>query len=176
MAFRRVFQNSKLFIDEARSKLKDYKAIMNQTRKAYDALKTTGIQCSAFLDGSGSAEIIEVTNKCWKHVFEHPRKRRSDVERLARALTFQSAIKLIQKSTTYQERSHERDLRGARPYMSFGIVGYVRGNRIKVLIRRDYKHTNSKKILYSFYQLSPAPKKVVEIIDEDTGEGVSMDS
>lgn len=165
VTFRRVFQNSKLFIDEARTKLKDYKAIMTQTRKQYDELKKTGIKCSAFLDEAGKPETIEVSNLCWKHVFEHKKKRRSEAERLGRALVFQSALKLLEKATTYQERSHEKD-QGQRPYMSFGIVGYVRGNRIKVIVRRDYKHTNSKKVLYSFYQVSPAPKEVVKVIEE----------
>jgi hypothetical protein len=144
---------------EAEKKLHNYKAVMNQTRQRYDALKATGIECEAFLDLSGHVETIQVTNRCWKHVFEHPKKRRSEVERLERALTFQAVIKLLRKARTYQEVSIEKD-KGGRTYLSFGIIGYVNGNRIKVLVRRDRKITNAKKILFSFFQIQSAPRKV----------------
>lgn len=154
----RIFQNIDNFRADAQKKLHNYKAVMNQTRQRYDSLKSTGIECEAFLDISGNAEIIQVTNRCWKHVFEHPRKRRSEVDRLERALTFQAAIKLLNKTRTYQEVSIEKD-KGGRTYLSFGIIGYVNGNRIKVLVRRDKKITNAKKMLFSFFQIPSAPRK-----------------
>lgn len=155
-------------MQEAQRKIHNYKAIMNQTRQRYDELKPTGIPCDAFLDMSGKTEVIDVTNKCWKHVFEHPRKRRSEVERLERALTFQCAIKLLKKTRTYQEVSIEKD-KGGRTYLSFGIIGYINGNRIKVLIRRDKKYTNAKKILYSFFQIPSAPRKADGGNDDEDG-------
>ena len=95
---------------------------------------------------------------CWNHLFKHPIKRSSRIEKLERALTLPLAIKLLQKTTTYQEVSKERD-RGGNYYLSFGIIGYVRGNRIKVILRKQDKHTNAQLILFSFYQMSHAPEK-----------------
>ena len=155
----REYLNARDFIREARERLADYAAILGQARQRYDALKRDGIPCRAFLDGGGTPERILVTNKCWKHVFEHPRKRRTPAERLARALTFPSALKLLEKTTTYQEVSIARGRAGQRPYHEFGIIGYVRGNRIKVVLRQDVRHTGKRqKVLYSFYQLSSAPR------------------
>lgn len=155
----REYLNARDFIKEARDNVHNYKAIMTQTRLRYDGLQQTGIKCRAFLGGTGDAETIVVTNKCWRHVFEHPLKRRTPAERLARALTFPSALKLLEKTTTYQEVSISKGRFGQRPFYEFGIIGYVRGNRIKVVLRQDVRHTKKQKILYSFYQLSSAPRE-----------------
>lgn len=73
---------------------------------------------------------------CWNHVFRHPIKRPSKLEKLERALCLPMAIKLLEKTTTYQEVSREKD-KGGNEYFFFGIIGYVRGNRIKVVIRKQ---------------------------------------
>jgi hypothetical protein len=92
---------------------------------------------------------IHVTRKCWNHVFKHPLKRQTRIEKLERALSFPLAIKLLKKETTYQEVSKEKD-KGGNSYLSFGIIGYINGNRMKVVVQRPYKNTNAKLVLYSF--------------------------
>jgi len=154
----REYLNAKDFAKEAQEKLKDYDAIMGQTKKLYEDLKTNGIETMAMSGEGGEPETVIVTNKCWKHVFENPVKRRAPVERLARALTLPSALKLLKKATTYQEVSIAKGQAGFRPYKEIGIIGYVRGNRIKVVLRQDSKFNKRQFILYSFYQLSSAPR------------------
>lgn len=165
----REYLNAKDFIKEAQDKLKNYDAIMGQTKKLYEQLKTNGIETRAFSGESDDTEKIVVTNKCWKHVFEHDVKRRNPVERLARALSLPSAIKLLKKATTYQEVSIAKGKPGFRPYKEFGVIGYVRGNRIKVVLRQDVKFNKKELVMYSFYQLSSAPreKQRAALIDEE---------
>jgi hypothetical protein len=104
-------------------------------------------------------QIIEVTRQSWNHVFKHPIKRQTRIEKLERAFCFPLAVKLLQKTTTYQEVSKEKD-KGGNNYTAFGLIGYVRGNRIKVVVR---KNENERLILFSFYQMSSAPiKKEIE--------------
>lgn len=83
------------------------------------------------------------------------------MEKPERALSFPLAIKLLEKTTTYQEVSKEKD-KGGNRYLSFGIIGYVRGNRVKVILRKPEKSTNAKLILFSFFQMSSAPTKKFE--------------
>ncbi len=149
---------------EAEEKLKDFEAIIGRVRQEYKAMSLTGIACPAFDDGNGKPIAILVTRSCWNHIFDHPVKRRSRVEKLERALSWDFAVKLIKKTVTYQEVSRERD-RGGNEYTSFGIIGYVRGNRIKVIVKRQNKTTNPKYTLYSFYQMSQAP--VIKMIPSD---------
>jgi hypothetical protein len=131
---------------------------MGRTQRDYEALREAGIPCKAFLENpEAEPEVITVTRMCWNHVFHHPVKRQSKGEKLERALGFPLALKLLQKTTTYQGVSRERD-KGGNVDLSFEIVGYVRGNRIKVILRRQEKNTNAKKLLYSFYQMSSAPR------------------
>jgi hypothetical protein len=153
--FQRVYLNARNLRDEAQCKLKDYDSVMGHANALFETLQAKGIPCRAFSD-SGKSEIVEVTRQCWNHLFKHPVKRRSKVEKLERALCLPLAIKLLQKTTTYQGVSRERD-KGGKVWLYFEIVGYVRGNRIKVVVRKQEKHTNPKKMLFSFYQLSTAP-------------------
>ena len=154
---RRQFINARNLREEAKQKLKDYDAIMGEARKEYEKLRTTGIPCRALLDSEdGEPETIHLTRQCWNHVFKHPVKRKSKVEKIERALAFPLAAKLLKKTTTYQQVSREKD-KGGNRYLSFGIIGYVRGNQIKVIIRRQEKSTNPKKVLFSFYQMSARP-------------------
>lgn len=106
-------------------------------------------------------ETIEVTRLCWNHVFRHPHKRPTKVEKLERALCFDLALKLLKRTTTYQEVSRETD-RGGNTWLYFGIIGYVRGVRMKVIVRKQEKNTNPKKVLFSFYQMSSAPLRKKE--------------
>ncbi len=129
---------------------------MGTVREEYERLRETGIPCQAFAKDGNDSETLVVTRQCWNHVFKHPVKRQSKVEKLERALCFPMAIKLLHKTTTYQEVSREVD-RGRNKYLSFGIIGYVRGNQVKVVIRRQLKSTNPKYVLYSFWQMSAAP-------------------
>lgn len=132
---RRQYINARNLKSEALQKLTDYDAIMGRTQKDYDALRAEGIPCKALAESPESAtEKIEVSRMCWNHVFHHPVKRQTKVEKLERALCFPMALKLLQKTTTYQGVSRERD-KGDNVYLAFEIVGYVRGNRIKVIIR-----------------------------------------
>jgi hypothetical protein len=85
-------------------------------------------------------------------------KRQSKVEKLERALAFPSALKLLRKTTTYQGVSVEKD-KGGNSYLAFEISGCIRGNRIKVIVRKQQKNTNAKKTLYSWWQMSSAPSK-----------------
>lgn len=147
---------------EAQGKLGDYEAIMGRTEKDYEALRKTGILCKAFKE---KGDVIIVTRMCWNHLFKHPIKRPSRIDKLERALTLPLAIKLLQKTTTYQEVSKERD-KGGNHYLGFGIIGYVRGNRIKVILRKQEKHTNAQLILYSFYQISHAPTKEPTVVNK----------
>lgn len=144
---------------EARERIGDYDAIMGRAWQDFEKLRETGIKCRAFLqDANGDPEIIDVTRACWNHVFKHPVKRRSKVEKLERALCFPFAVKLLERTTTYQGLSRETDHGGNR-YDAFEIIGCIRGCRIKVIIKKQQKRTNAKKILFSFYQLSGAPVK-----------------
>jgi hypothetical protein len=157
--YRREYLNARNLKEEARQKLKDYDAIMGRTKRDYNLLREAGIPCRAFLENEqDDPEVIVVTRHCWNHVFKHSTKRQSKVEKLERALALPMALKLLRKTTTYQEVSREKDC-GGNSYLSFGIVGYVRGNRIKVIIRKQEKNTNAKKVLYSFFQMSSAPSR-----------------
>lgn len=157
MANRRQYIQARDLKKEAEEKLKDYDAIMGRTWNDYRNLCDTGIECGAFGSDQGNKRsVIHVTRNCWNHVFKHPVKRQSRIEKLERAICLDLAIKLIKKTTTYQEVSREKD-KGGNEYISFGIIGYVRGNRIKVVIRKQEKNTNAKLILLSFWQMSAAP-------------------
>ncbi len=157
--FRRQYENARDFREEAKRRFKDYDAIMGRTWAEFERLRQTGIRCRAFLsDVNGEPEIIEVTRQTWNHLFKHAVKRRSKVEKLERALCLSFAVKLLERTTTYQGLSRERD-RGGNRYDAFEIVGCVRGCRIKVIIKKQHKRTNARKILLSFFQLSGAPVK-----------------
>jgi len=142
--------------NEAMTKLQDYEAVMGRTKKEFETLRNTGIQSKAF-------ELLTVkvlcTKLCWNHVFKNPTKRQSRIEKLERAFCFPLAVKLMEKTTTYQEVSREKD-KGGNNYLYFGVIGYIRGNRIKVIIRKQDKVMNPHYVLYSFYQLSQAPTKI----------------
>jgi len=162
---RREYLNARNLREEATQKIKDYEAIMGRMNQDYDALREVGIPCRAFLENeTEELETILVTRQCWNHVFKHATKRQSKIEKLERALAFPMALKLLKKTTTYQEVSREKD-KGGNTYLSFAIIGYVRGNRIKVIIRKQEKNTNAKKILYSFFQMSAAPTKKQQVKD-----------
>lgn len=158
MAFKRDYIQARNLRKEAEIRLKDYESILGSMKKEYEALRPTGIPCRAFLEDGGEAQVITVTKQCWNHLFRHPIKRPSKIEKIERALCFPMAIKLLKKTTTYQEVSREKD-KGGNDYLSFGIIGYIRGNRIKVIIRKQAKNTNPKLVLFSFYQMSAAPTK-----------------
>lgn len=173
MAFKRVYLQARNLRQEAGGKIKDYDSIFGSMKKEYEALRKTGIPTKALVDDDGEAQIVTVTKQCWNHLFKHPVKRPSKVEKIERALCFPMAIKLLKKATTYQERSIETD-KGHNRYLSFGIIGYIRGNRIKVIIRKQEKSSNAKLVLFSFYQMSAAPfKKTGEKI---LPEGVGLSS
>ncbi|MFH1375972.1 MAG: hypothetical protein ABIH35_04875 [Patescibacteria group bacterium] len=156
--FRR-YENAKDFRSEAKLKIGDYDSIMGRTKQEFIEVRKTGIKCRAFLSAKNKTlEIIEITRTCWNHLFKHPTKRRSKTEKLERALCWPYAIKLLEKTTTYQGFSREKD-RGGNRYDAFEIVGYVRGCRIKIVIKKQGGYTNTKKTLLSFYQLSGAPIK-----------------
>lgn len=156
MNSRKFLQKRNLF-EEAKSKVKDYNSIIGTAWKYYESLRKNGIPCKAFTEDD-RIQIIQVTRQYWNHVFKHPIKRQSKVEKLERALCLDMAIKLIRKTTTYQEVSREKD-KGGNQYLFFGIIGYIRGNRIKTIIRKQEKNTNAKFVLFSFYQTSQAPMK-----------------
>jgi hypothetical protein len=149
---RRRFIQARDLRQEAKSKQKDFDAIVGRVRTDYDKLRETGIVCHAFVEGD-ETEVIEVTRLCWNHIFRHPHKRPSKIEKLERALSYDLALKLLRRTTTYQEVSREKD-RGGNTWLYFGIIGYVRGVRMKVILRKQEKSTNPKKILFSFSELS----------------------
>lgn len=146
---------------EATEKLGSYDAIIGKAWSDYEKVREVGISCKAFLEADGQTETIQVTRICWNHVFKHSHKRGTKLEKLERALSFPLAIKLLQRTTTYQEVSREED-RGGNTWLYFGLIGYVRGVRIKVIIRKQEKSTNPQKILFSFFQMSSAPDKKQE--------------
>lgn len=152
----RNYIQSRNLRSEAEQLLKDFKSVMGRTKKDYEVLRKMGIPCKAFTEKED--KVIEVTRHCWNHLFKHPSKRATKVGKIERALTMPLAIKLLKKTTTYQEVSREKD-KGGNEYLFFGIIGYVRGNRIKVILRKQLKHTNAKLVLFSFYQMSHAPIK-----------------
>lgn len=154
MANKRNYIQARNLRSEAKQKLGNYDAIMGRCRTDYEVYRKNGIPCKAF----DREDIVWVTKMCWNHVFKHPIKRPSKIEKIERALCFPMAIKLLEKTTTYQEVSREKD-KGGNHYLSFGIIGYIRGNRIKIVLRKQDKITNAKLILYSFYQMSHAPEK-----------------
>lgn len=155
---RRSYINARDLRKEAQEKIADYDAILGRIQKDYDSLRELGIECKAFLEsGDKDSESIAVSRMCWNHVFRHPVKRQSRIEKLERALCFPLALKLLQKTTTYQGVSREKD-KGGNAYLSFEIIGYVRGNRIKVILRKQEKNTNPRKVLYSFFPMSSAPQ------------------
>lgn len=161
MAFQRNYIQARNLRQEAAEKINNYDAILGRVKKDYDELREKGIECRAFSENSDNSDLIHVTKACWNHVFKHNIKRKAKIEKLERALSFPMAIKLLKKTTTYQEVSKERD-KGGNHYLSFGIIGYIRGNRIKVIIRKQEKNTNAKLVLFSFYQMSHAPLKKVQ--------------
>ena len=109
MANKRNYIQARNLRAEAQEKLGDYEAIMGRAEKDYEALRKTGIPCKAFTE---KGDVIVVTRMCWNHLFKHPIKRPSRIEKLERALTLPLALKLMQKTTTYQEVSKERDKGG----------------------------------------------------------------
>ena len=83
---------------EAEEKLKDYEAIMGRVWSDYRKLCDAGIECAAFgNDDNSKSHMVYVTRNCWNHVFKHPIKRQSKIEKLERALCLDLAIKLIKK-------------------------------------------------------------------------------
>lgn len=154
MAKSREYIQARNLLREAKAKIKDFDAIIGRTKKDYEKLRKTDISCEAF--SNDKVIKITVTRHCWNHVFKHPVKRSTKIEKIERALCFPMAIKLLKKTTTYQEVSREKD-KGGNQYLFFGIIGYVRGNRIKVIVRKQEKNTNAKYVLFSFYQMSKAP-------------------
>ena len=144
---------------EAAEKLHAYDSIMGTVEAELNILRTTGISCKAFSENDhDDPEIIYVTRRCWNHVFKHPVKRQSKVEKLERALAWPLALKLLRKATTYQGVSVEKDW-GGNTYLAFEVCGCVRGNRIKVIIAKQAKNTNAQKVLLSWWQQSSAPKE-----------------
>jgi hypothetical protein len=144
---------------EAAAKLGAYDAIMGSLEQEIEKLRTTGILCKAFTENDNEEpEIIQVTRRCWNHVFKHPIKRQTKLEKLERALAWPLALKLLKKATTYQGVSVEKDF-GGNTYLAFEISGCIRGNRIKVIIAKQPKRTNAQKILFSWWQMSSAPRK-----------------
>ncbi len=156
MVKKREYIQARNLLAEAKAKIKSYDAVLGTVRKKYETLRKTGIPCKAFSVSGIAEKKITVTRQCWNHLFKHPTKRKTRIAKLERALCFDMAIKLLKKTTTYQEVSREKD-KGGNEYLFFGIIGYVRGNRIKVLIRKQEKYTNAKYVLFSFYQMSKAP-------------------
>lgn len=154
----RNYIQARNLLEEARAKLKDFGAIMGWVNKEYDRLRRSGIVCQAFKEEDGKSTVILVTGHCWNHVFKHPKKRQSKVEKLERALCLELAEILLRKTTTYQEVSRVFD-KGSREYLYFGIIGYVRGNRIKTIIRKHLNDAGTQYVLYSFYQMTSAPSK-----------------
>ena len=152
----REYINHRDLRKEAEGKIKDFDAIIGRAKVDYEKLRETGISTTAFSEQNITE--ITVSRKCWNHVFKHPNKRRTKAEKIERALCLPMAIKLLVKTTTYQEVSKEKD-KGNNMYLSFAIIGYVRGNRIKVIIRKQLKNTNAKYVLFSFWQMSSAPQK-----------------
>ncbi len=155
---KRNYIQARNLLQEAKEKIKDYDAILGRTKKDYEQFRNKSILCKAFSINGKTTHKITVTRQCWKHIFKHPVKRPSRVEKLERALCFPMAIKLLEKTTTYQEVSREKD-KGGNVFLFFGLIGYVRGNRIKVVVRKQDKNTNAKLVLFSFYQMSSAPIK-----------------
>src|SRR3990167_9113688 len=101
----RQFLQARSLRQEAAERLMNYDAVLGRTWKDYEALRETGILCHAFLENDGKPETIAVTRMCWNHVFKHHHKRGSKLEKLERALSFPLALKLLQRTTTYQEVS-----------------------------------------------------------------------
>ena len=160
--FERRYLQTRNMRTEAALKIKDYDAIMGRVEQDLNALRTDGIPCKAFMENdSDEPESIQVTRRCWNHVFKHPVKRQSKVEKLERALAWPSAMKLLQKATTYQGVSVETD-KGGNTYLAFEISGCIRGNRIKVIVAKQAKNTNARKFLLSWWQMSSAPKDTKE--------------
>ncbi|MFH1444682.1 MAG: hypothetical protein ABIG34_04845 [Candidatus Peregrinibacteria bacterium] len=163
--FERKYLQTRNMRTEAVAKLHSYDAIMGTAEKEIEELRSTGISCKAFTENDNDeSEIIQVTRRCWNHVFRHPVKRQSKVQKLERALAWPLALKLLKKATTYQGVSVEKDA-GGNTYLAFEISGCVRGNRIKVIIAKQAKHTNAQKVLLSWWQMSSAPSKKGE--DDD---------
>ena len=143
---------------DIRMKKRNYIQARNLLQEAKEKLRETGILCRAFSINGETSQKITITKQCWNHVFKHPVKRPSRIEKLERALCLPMAVKLLEKTTTYQEVSKEKD-KGGNEYLFFGLIGYVRGNRIKVVVRKQEKNTDAKLVLFSFYQMSSAPLK-----------------
>ena len=146
---RRQYLNARNFAQEAVEKVKDFDAIMGRVRQEYERLRKEGIECPAFKDEQGNLITIQITRSCWNHVFKHPRKRRRKYEKIERAICLPEAIKLIRRNTTYQEVSREKD-KGNNVCLYFALIGYIRGNRIKVIIRKQEKNTNPKYTIVRF--------------------------
>lgn len=160
--FERKYLQTRNMRSEAQAKLKDYEAIMGRVEQEWSSLRSQGIPCRAFTENDADApEVIQVTRRCWNHVFRHPVKRQSKVEKLERALAWPSALKLLRKTTTYQGVSVETD-KGGNQYLAFEISGCIRGNRIKAIVAKQAKKTNAQKILLSWWQMSSAPSKKTE--------------
>ncbi len=157
--FERKYLQTRNMRIEAAEKLHAYSAIMGKVEQEIESLRDTGIPCKAFTENEGDdPEIIQVTRRCWNHVFRHPVKRQTKLEKLERALAWPLALKLMKKATTYQGVSVEKDA-GGNTYLAFEISGCIRGNRIKVIVAKQPKRTNAQKVLLSWWQMSSAPKK-----------------
>ena len=156
---RRKYLQTRNMRSEAAAKIQSYDSIMGTVELELNGLKSKGIPCKAFTENENEQpEIIQVTRRCWNHVFKHPVKRQSKIEKLERALAWSSALKLLKKATTYQGVSVEKDW-GGNTYLAFEISGCIRGNRIKVIVVKQAKNTNAQKVLLSWWQMSSAPKE-----------------
>lgn len=163
---RRRYENARHFEQEGNDKLHAFEAIMGTAKKLFEELRQSGIECPSLRGRNNDMPVtIQVTKSVWNHVFKHPFKRRTKGEKLARAIAFPEAVKLIKKNTTYQELSREKD-RGSTTCLYFAIIGYIRGNRMKAIIRRQEKRTNQQFVLHSFYQMSSAPSRKQDASDK----------
>lgn len=85
------------------------------------------------------SEIVYISRAGWDHIVFQ--KKRSKAEQLRRLKALPQAQKLLETATTYQEHRSK----GENQY--FALVGFIEGQRIKVVIRSKGKY--NKKFLYS---------------------------
>jgi hypothetical protein len=98
-----------------------YQKIESRARKYYEKWRKTGSFSPAL------NEIIHVTRLGWNHLID-PRKRRTKRQKAIRLEALPLAKKLIETSTTYQEKRRDKGLE----YYAF--VAEIEGRRIKTVV------------------------------------------
>jgi len=119
--------------------LSNYEKLRDDARKFYSSI---GPVFSPALN-----EYVHFTAEGFNHiVFKGSRSERERPSQILRFKLLSRAVKLVERSTTYQEyeetlkefevKSHKKHVRKSKPVKYWGIIAIIDGRKIKVIVRK----------------------------------------